>query len=167
MWLDWWDWLHAHHKKNNISFFPLLLLANSVGPERSHPARYWLRCGKPELETRQGCSHAGLLCGGERVPAQVHFLFSLSFTVVVKCTSLKTHFVRKKYLTSGSTHPWYNVAKLSFDLFSESSRRVTRLFNLKAACLEKDNIPFKKTNICFLNEVNLCVTCAFDVQFII
>lgn len=54
----------------NSLFFPCYdLLAHRVRPERSHPAGHRLRCGKPQLQTGQRCSHAGLLCGGERLPS--------------------------------------------------------------------------------------------------
>lgn len=59
-------------KSNVTLFLPLVSnLDHVIGLEGCHSARHWLHSGQPHLQARQRCAHAGLLHGGERLPAQV------------------------------------------------------------------------------------------------
>lgn len=74
-----------------------VLLAHGGHLERSHPAGHQLRSWKPQLQTGQRCSHAGLLRGGERLPAQVYT------RLVRKCIFDKMHLSEIKF--KGSVQP--------------------------------------------------------------
>lgn len=66
-----------------VLFHVCWVLAHSWGSKRSHSAGHCLHGGKPDLQTRPRCSHAGLLRGGERLFPQVSHT-ALCYTSLIK-----------------------------------------------------------------------------------
>lgn len=64
------------HPHFSLLFFSLLPPDCLLCLKRSHPTGYWIYCWQPQLQARERCADAGLLCGRKRLLSQVGFYMS-------------------------------------------------------------------------------------------